>query len=61
MLNILALQLKKLIKEEVIFVDFQEGALTFPPTYKYDFGTDTYDTRLVAANCIEIPNAKYFR
>eukprot|EP00127_Corallochytrium_limacisporum_P002598 Clim_evm34s134 gene=Clim_evmTU34s134 len=26
------------------FVGFQEGALTFAPTYKYDIGTQTYDT-----------------
>merc|ERR1711937_1007466 len=24
--------------------DFQEGAITFPPTYKYDKGTEYYDT-----------------
>jgi hypothetical protein len=24
--------------------DFQEGAITFPPTYKYDRGTEYYDT-----------------
>lgn len=27
-----------------VFVGYQEGALTFRPTYKYDNGTDTYDS-----------------
>ena len=27
------------------FEDFEEGILTFDPTYKYDNGTNTYDTR----------------
>jgi phosphatidylinositol-bisphosphatase len=28
-----------------IFHDFNEGILNFPPTYKYQPGTDEYDTR----------------
>jgi len=37
-------QLKKFMKEEVIFLEFQEGPLEFDPTFKFDVGTDTYDT-----------------
>lgn len=32
---------------ETVLEGFQEGPLKFPPTYKFDVGTDTYDTRLV--------------
>lgn len=41
----LHLQLKKAMDAGVILVDFQEESLTFPPTYKFDQGTDVYDTR----------------
>ena len=27
-----------------VFKGFVEGSLTFPPTYKYDAGTDVFDT-----------------
>lgn len=27
------------------FIMFDEGRITFPPTYKYDPGTNQYDTR----------------
>lgn len=36
---------------ETVLEGFQEGALKFPPTYKFDVGTDTYDTRLVTPLC----------
>ena len=26
------------------FVGFEEGPILFPPTYRYDVGTDNYDT-----------------
>lgn len=29
---------------ETVLEGFQEGPLKFPPTYKFDIGTDTYDT-----------------
>lgn len=32
---------------ETVLEGFQEGPLKFQPTYKFDVGTDTYDTRLV--------------
>lgn len=28
-----------------VFNGYQEGYITFLPTYKYDNGTDVYDTR----------------
>ncbi|XP_071180482.1 inositol polyphosphate 5-phosphatase K-like [Mytilus edulis] len=37
-------QLLKCMEEDLIFVDFLEGQITFPPTYKFDPGTDKYDT-----------------
>ncbi|XP_064612340.1 inositol polyphosphate 5-phosphatase K-like isoform X2 [Liolophura sinensis] len=37
-------QLNKSREDGVIFLDFDEGPLDFPPTYKFDLGTDTYDT-----------------
>ena len=44
---ILMFQLVKCCEERLIFEDFQEGRITFPPTYKFDVGTDNYDSRLV--------------
>lgn len=32
---------------EPILEGFNEGQLNFPPTYKFDVGTHTYDTRWV--------------
>ncbi|MBW0471563.1 hypothetical protein O181_011278 [Austropuccinia psidii MF-1] len=37
-------QLKQQIDLRNAFQDFQEGEITFPPTYKFDVGTDNYDT-----------------
>ena len=37
-------QLKKEHTEERVFREFNEGPIHFPPTYKYDIGSDEYDT-----------------
>jgi inositol polyphosphate 5-phosphatase INPP5J/K len=39
------LQLNKAKQQELILIDFEEGPLNFPPTFKYDMGTNQYDTR----------------
>jgi len=38
-------QLKRQIDEEAVFVGFEEGGIDFQPTYKYDTGSDKWDTR----------------
>ncbi len=42
-------QLSRAVQSGQVFRDFEEGPLMFPPTYKYDVGTDKYDTRLAPA------------
>ncbi|KIJ37381.1 hypothetical protein M422DRAFT_211433 [Sphaerobolus stellatus SS14] len=37
-------QLKQAMDARAAFVGFEEGPLLFPPTYRYDVGTDNYDT-----------------
>lgn len=37
-------QLKKVRDKGLIFIDFEEAPIRFPPTFKFDMGTDTYDT-----------------
>uniref|UniRef100_A0AAR2K2T8 phosphoinositide 5-phosphatase n=1 Tax=Pygocentrus nattereri TaxID=42514 RepID=A0AAR2K2T8_PYGNA len=37
-------QLKRQMDEEAVFVDFLEGEIEFQPTYKYDMGSDKWDT-----------------
>ncbi|XP_061145618.1 type II inositol 1,4,5-trisphosphate 5-phosphatase isoform X2 [Syngnathus typhle] len=37
-------QLKRQIDEEAVFVGFVEGGIDFQPTYKYDTGSDMWDT-----------------
>lgn len=44
-LHLCAPQLKRQIDEEAVFVGFVEGEINFQPTYKYDTGSDKWDTR----------------
>lgn len=37
-------ELKRLRDEALVFKNFQEGRIKFLPTYKYDIGTDNFDT-----------------
>lgn len=37
-------ELNQVIAEDKAFRNFLEGRITFEPTYKYDIGTDNYDT-----------------
>ncbi|XP_068612634.1 type II inositol 1,4,5-trisphosphate 5-phosphatase [Brachionichthys hirsutus] len=37
-------QLKRQLDEEAVFVGFVEGEIDFQPTYKYDTGSDKWDT-----------------
>lgn len=37
-------QLRTQIKEEKVFHKYHEGEINFAPTYKYDIGSDVYDT-----------------
>lgn len=37
-------QLRKVMDARFAFAGYQEGPLLFRPTYRYDLGTDTYDT-----------------
>lgn len=41
----LFLQLRLIMEEGLAFEGFHEGELNFPPTYKFNAGTDSYDTR----------------
>lgn len=38
-------QLKRQIDKEAVFDGFVEGEIDFQPTYKYDTGSDNWDTR----------------
>ncbi|KAI9592404.1 SacI homology domain-containing protein [Syncephalis fuscata] len=37
-------QLRKCMERQEVFRGFTEGQITFPPTYKFDLGTNIYDT-----------------
>lgn len=38
------IKLKNAMDAGTAFVGYEEGPILFPPTYKYDVGTDKYDT-----------------
>ena len=40
----LTAEVREAIMQDEIISEFKEGEITFPPTYKYDVGTHTYDT-----------------
>ncbi len=50
-------QLKRQMDEDVVFVGFTEGEIDFQPTYKYDTGSDQWDTR--SENTITHFSVKY--
>nr|CDS32980.1 phosphatidylinositol 45 bisphosphate [Hymenolepis microstoma] len=37
-------QLRKAMESQLAFLDFKEGEITFPPTFKFDKGTKNYDS-----------------
>ncbi|KER33775.1 hypothetical protein T265_12544, partial [Opisthorchis viverrini] len=37
-------QLSRSRRKKLIFIDFLEGDIDFPPTFKFDKGTDQYDS-----------------
>lgn len=37
-------QLKSLMRKRTLLQGFVEGKITFPPTFKYDIGTDRWDS-----------------
>jgi hypothetical protein len=38
-------QMKQQMQQNAVFEEFKEAPISFAPTYKYDNGTNTYDTR----------------
>lgn len=56
------LQLNMAKDSETVLEGFQEGPLKFSPTYKFDVGTDTYDTRWVMPGVTNSrPLTRYYR
>ena len=43
-MTLIPLQLKQVMDAGIAFTGYQEGPLLFRPTYRYDLGTDNYDT-----------------
>ena len=41
-------QMKHAQNEQLVFLDFLEGSIDFPASYKFDIGTNTYDSRQTA-------------
>lgn len=54
------LQLHGQLGQSDIFKDFKEGTIGFDPTYKFDTGTDVYDTRYKFQLFISMKFAEYF-
>jgi len=44
MINHLPEVVREVIQEDQQILHFKEGEIRFPPTYKFDKGTQTYDT-----------------
>lgn len=44
-----------------VFQGYEEGPITFLPTYKYDNGRDVYDTRQVDGQYYYISDTKWWR
>lgn len=43
-------QLNQNFRAERVFEKYKEGRITFRPTYKYDTGSDEWDSRCVNVN-----------
>ena len=43
-INLYYLQLRQAMDAKAAFAGYEEGPLLFRPTYRYDLGTDNYDT-----------------
>jgi len=37
-------EVKEALSQDLLISSFKEGEIKFPPTYKFDLGTHTYDT-----------------
>lgn len=44
-------QLSRAVLRGEVFKGFEEGPLLFPPTYKFDVGTDNYDSSAKVGCC----------
>jgi len=45
-------QLKQQHRAGNVFKGYKEGSINFPPTYKYDPGTNDWDSRYVFICCV---------
>ncbi len=53
-------QLSVALRKGEAFKGFQEGPLVFPPTFKYDVGTDNYDTSIKVSIILLVPPFDFF-